>query len=195
MTKTQSRTTTALLLLIPLMILTGCRNEVDDRVLDFAQSTVEQQSQQTQQLTEATQRLIEGDAKARAEVLALQQLLVEHDSDGRRELVALQASLDQQRAGLEQERRFLAAERVRAPLVAAALTDVALMLACALPLIVAICALRVASRESFDISSMNEFLVGELCEPSLGLLPAVGERPLLNQHSCSSTVSPPPSDF
>ncbi len=61
------------------------------------------------------------------------------------------------------------------------------MFACALPLIVAICALRVASREAFDVASMNELLVGEIVQPRIRLLPAASQTPALPRSTTSET--------
>jgi hypothetical protein len=163
------------------MSLAGCRDSIDEQMLDFTQNAMDQQSQQARQLAGATEKLIEADAVAREEIIDLQRTLVERDETGRQQIVELQASLDQQRAALEEERRRLANERVRTPIVAMAVANAALMFACVLPLIVAIYALRIASRESFDVTAVNEVLIGEIVQPRIGLQSRSEQRPLLER--------------
>lgn len=79
--------------------------------------------------------------------------IVQRDADGRRELDELHRQahasiaarsqvIDRQRDELEHERRQIAAERVRAPVIAEAVKFVGGLMVCVLPLIVVIYLLR-----------------------------------------------------
>jgi hypothetical protein len=77
--------------------------------------------------------------------------------------------LDQQRTVLEDERRAIAAERVRDPIIANALTGAVILAACALPLVLAFFVLRGAHKSEPDEAALSELLVHEL----------VADKPLL----------------
>ena len=114
--------TTAILTLTMLVTLSGCQNEsqAHRQLAEFARQTVRQQSQltraitdQSAELTRASRELVEADAQARQHMVAAQgelQLQIEQE----------RRSLDAMRAEVVQEQRTLAVQRIRAPLIAAA---------------------------------------------------------------------------
>ena len=111
------------------MIL-GCDEKPDERInqanRELAARQAEQQKQFVQmqkELTEGSRKLVESDAKARAELVAVQQGL---RSD--------QAELGRQRDALEIERKEIARTRYLDPIIAAAIEHVGIILACLLPL-------------------------------------------------------------
>lgn len=152
---------------ILLLMLTGCGSSTDDRLVKMAQEQVARQAEQSRQAAELHKQLVEGsrqlvqaEAKAREELTTLQ-----HD------LRADQAEVGRQRDQLETERRQIADQRHRDPIIAAAIMDLGLVLACLLPLGVAVYVLWVVghSRQSGD--AVTELLVEELVADQPRLLP------------------------
>lgn len=168
------------MLIIPLLMLTGCANSTDDRLVKMAQEHEARQAEQNRQAAEMHKQLVEGsrqlvqaEAKAREELTALQ-----HD------LRADQAAIGQQRDQLEAERRQIADQRHRDPLIAAAIMDTGLVLACLLPLGLAVYVLWVVTHSRQSDEVMTDFLVEELVtdQPKLrplvtSPLPALGCEP------------------
>lgn len=116
--------------------------------------------------------LVQADAKARGELIQIQQDLVERDAEGRKELstlqketqTALQAErdrLDQQRENLEEERRKNAKRRHRDPIIAAALTQIGLVLGCLAPLTLCAYLLYVLRHSATDDAAVTELLIDE----------------------------------
>ena len=79
-------------------------------------------------------------------------------------------SLDQQRAALEAERRQIAQQRHRDPLIAAGITQAALLIVASLPILLLILLLRAAASEPED-AALSELLVQELASDAPQLLP------------------------
>lgn len=107
-------------ILLLLIAIAGCDGDQQE-IARLARQQLEQQAaqndavlRQSQQLTQAAQDLVEADAQARREVIHLQEQL---QSDSARE----RQSLDRQRDELEAERRQLARDRHREPILAAAI--------------------------------------------------------------------------
>jgi hypothetical protein len=107
-----------------LLAAAGC--DEDDRVAKTATEAAERQAEQNRQMAqlqgqvaEGSKRLVEADAKARAELTALQHDLQESQADPGR-----------QRDQLEAERRGLAEQRGRDPIIAVAITTLGMVLAC-----------------------------------------------------------------
>ena len=158
------------LLIVMILLLVGCKNN-DERLAQFAKDSCERQAQQNgtiaeqnkqvtslsndflqgdtrarQDMIELQKEFAEGDAAAREKLLAVQQDLLQRDAQSREQLNTMQKEaqsaahterqqLDQQRQGVEKERQELAKERQSAPVVAAAVMQVGLILACLLPLL------------------------------------------------------------
>jgi hypothetical protein len=156
-----------LLVILLILLIPGCKSN-DDRLVDLAREHAARQAETQRQMTDlqkqvaaASRQLVESDAKAREEVTALQ-----HD------LRADQAAIGRERDQMEAERREIAAQRHRDPIVAAVILDIGIILACALPLALGVYVLRSACRAGESDSAVAELLVQELVasEPRL-LLP------------------------
>ena len=150
------------LLLAPMTI--GCDQNENNRLAEMAERCAERQAEQTRQMTELQHELLEGSRN-----------LVDADAQSRQEMVDLvhdvqdeRAKVDQQRDRLEGERRDLATQRQRAPIIAAAITNAALILACVLPLVVC-WHLLARPIDPTDDQLVAEFLLEDL----------VADRPLL----------------
>ncbi len=124
------------LLVIPItamLMLTviGCDHDENRRLAEMAERHLDRQSEQNRRMAElqravaeGSRRLVEADAKAREEMVALQ-----------RDVQAERSEFGRQRDALEDERRGLAAKRRSDPIIAAAITNIGLLAACLLPLI------------------------------------------------------------
>ena len=142
----------------------GCDEEENKRLAEMAERHLERQAEQNRQVTElqrevaeGSRRLVEADAQARQEMVALQ-----------REVQAERSEVGRQRDLLEGERRDLAAKRRLDPIVAAAITNIGLLLACLLPLV--LCWYLLTRRvEPADDQAVAEVLLEDL----------VADRPLL----------------
>ena len=167
---------------------------------------------QSQQVTETTHQFIKSSGDARKDMIELQRELVEAEANARNELVRVQQdlvdrdvqcrqdlnklqrksqsalqverhSIDRQREGLEAERRQIAEERQRAPIIAAAIAQVGLVLACLLPLVLCGYLLYVLRHSGDDDAAVTELLIGEIVADRPRFLPSPGltvaeERPL-----------------
>jgi predicted PurR-regulated permease PerM len=136
-------------LLIPLAValVAGCDN--DDRFAQLASQTAE-----------TAKRLVEADAKSRQELTALQ-----------RDLQAEQTNIGRQRDQLESERRTIAGQRHRDPIIAAVLTDLGLVLACLVPLVVCLYLLRTDHCQPTANAELAELLTQEIVSETPVLLP------------------------
>jgi hypothetical protein len=152
------------LMLLLSLLLSGCgsRSPPDRQISEMSREFVREQSKQNQQVAQqsqdvavAAQRLVEADAKAR-------QGLVEAHAVMQKELQAERVGIDRQHQELEQERRELAAQRGRDPIIAGAITGLGTVVACLLPLFLAGYIIYVAMRNSSDAEAMSEYLVEEL---------------------------------
>jgi len=156
----------------------------DQRLADFARQSTEQQARQNEALARQSQSVVEESAK----LAQAAQQLVESDAKSRAELIAAQerltGQLDQQRAAvdtgrdqLEAERKQLAAQRHRDPLIAASIQTVGLILAALLPLIICVYVIRMMSRTEPDDAAVASLLVTELTADRPMLLPGPVLRP------------------
>jgi len=177
--------------LLILLTVTGCSRDMrDQRLADFAERSMQEQSRQnehiarqsqavvdeSQKLAEAAQQLVESDADARAEMIAAQERLTGHLDQQR---AAVNAAYDE----LEQERKQIAERRHRDPILAAAIQNTALIVACLLPLIVCIFVIRQMTRIEPDDGAVAELLVSELTADQPTLLPGPALRPALENHA------------
>lgn len=152
-----------------LMSVVGCKPS-DERLIELSQQSLARQAEQNDALArqselvaEASKELVQADAQARKEIIAAQSQL----QSG---LQAERSSLDRQHEALEGERKSLAAQRQRDPIVAAAILQVGILLACLLPLAVCIYLLR-ATKDSQPVGELCELLVDELTASEPMLLP------------------------
>ena len=115
-----------------IIIAIGCQTD-SDRVAELASRHATEQSELSRQTVELQTELVEGTRQ-----------LVEADSQSRRDFLELEGKLDEQRAEighrhdeLESERRLIAKQRYRDPIIANAVTAIGALLACLLPLLLA----------------------------------------------------------
>ena len=176
MTRPQQLILLLLMLVLPIL-LPGCGSDGgDDRYADLARESLKQQSRQneamarqSQEVAEATRQLIEADAKARRELGAMHEQL-------QKGLQSERLGIDQQRKEMEQERRDIAQQRHRDPLVAAAITQVALLLVAVVPLVFGIYLLRAVKNEDPD-AVLGELLIGEFAAEEPLLIDTAWTRP------------------
>jgi hypothetical protein len=166
------RILTCLIPIILLLTMIGCQSSTDDRLVELAREHAERQAESQRQMTDlqkqvaaGSRQLVEADAKARGELTSLQ-----HD------LRSDQADIGHERDKMEAERREIAANRYRDPIVAAFIMDIGIVLACLLPLIVAVYVLWSARRAGESDSAVAELLVQEL----------IASEPMLLFHDRSS---------
>lgn len=147
-------------------------------------------AQARQDVIELQRELADSEAVARAELFRIQQDLVERDAQGRQELTELQReahaavakerqSIDRQREGLESERKKIAEDRQRAPVIAAAIAQFGLILACLAPLLLAAYLLHVLRHSSDDDAAVTELLVEEIVAARPRFLPRPDSPPAL----------------
>ena len=163
--------------LIPATIA-GCSQAPDERLAKFAQQTMTEQVRQNQRMADQSEAIVEEShqlAEAAKE-------LVEHDAEARRELIAAQQKLtsqinEQQSAIykghelLEQNRRELAEQRHRDPIIAAVIQNIGLVIACLLPLLVAVQVIWQMQSQEPDHAAVAELLTLELTSEEPLLLP------------------------
>ena len=154
-----------------LLMVTGCADSRDERYSQLAQQALREQAaqnerlaDQSQQIAEASQRLVAGDAEARKDLLAAQKQFTS-------ELHSERASIDRQREEMEQERRNIAAQRHRDPIIAKTIGGVGLTLACLLPLLLAGYVIYSLNRSSDDSDALSELLIVEMTAEQPLLLP------------------------
>ena len=154
----------------------GCGSSPDERLADFAERTMSEQIKQNDRMADQSQAVVE-ESHQLAETA---KELVEHDAEARRELIAAQQELTSQLNGqqstvdagrdqLEQDRREIAEQRHRDPIVAAVIQDFGLAIACLLPLLVAVFVIRQMHSQEPDHAAIVELLTLELTseEPRL----------------------------
>jgi hypothetical protein len=172
------------------LLLAGCKSSPDERLVEMAKEHEKSQSEQSQQMArmqhevaEGSRRLVEADSKARAELTAIQH-----------ELRSDQADIGRQRDQLESERREIANQRQRDPIVAAAITNVGTVLACLLPLLVCVYVLWSIGRSRDSDAGVTDLLVQELVSERPMLLPSP-EKPALTHaaREASAGLLPPSS--
>lgn len=163
---------------ILLVAIAGCSRSPDERLADFAQQTMAEQSRQnhrmadqseaiveeSHQIAEAAKELVEHDAEARRELIAAQQELTSQLSDQ-------QATIDAGRDRLEQDRREIAEQRHRDPIIAAVIQNIGLVIACLLPLLVAVMVIWQMQSQEPDHAAVAELLTMELTSEEPLLLP------------------------
>jgi hypothetical protein len=165
------------MLTLIVLIAIGC-NSGDDRLVELSRQSADRQADQNRlvetnnrQVLEATNRLIEADAKSRTEHIELH-----------RQIETERYGVNQQRDALEQERRQIAAERIRDPVIAESIRAVAGLIAAILPLLVCLFLLRGLFHKS-DQEALAEVLIEDLVsrqpllsEPAAASLPGTGRE-------------------
>lgn len=151
-----------------LLLATACGcDERDQRLAEMAREAANRQAEQNRQMAdlqkqvaEGSKRLVEADAQARGEMNALQ-----------RDLQQSQSEVGRQRDLLENDRREIASQRHLDPIIASAIMDTGMVLACLLPLLLAGYALRCVFAPGQTDSVVAEVLVREITTDEPLLLP------------------------
>ena len=147
----------------------GCGSSPDERLADFAQQTMSEQIKQNDRMADQSQAVV-AESHQLAETA---KALVERDAEARRELIAAQqemtSQLNEQQSAihtghqkLEQDRREIAEQRHRDPIIAAVIQDFGLAIACLLPLLVAVLVIRQMHSQEPDHAAIVELLTLEL---------------------------------
>jgi hypothetical protein len=141
---------------IPFLILVGCSSD-DQRLIDLSRQSVDRQAEQNrlvannnQQVIDATKRLVEADAQSRREHIQLHQ-----------DLQAERTGINQQRDALEQERREIAGQRNRDPIVAESIKTAAGLIVAAFPLVICLFLVRGLFHKSDD-EAVADVIIEEL---------------------------------
>ncbi len=188
MSKIRSRV--AIPLILPLILIPGC-SDPDARLSRLAEQSLENQAKQNDQMakhsqavSEASRELVAADAKARQEMITAQGNL-------QQELQSERSGLDRQHEDLEHERQQIAATRNRDPILAGAIVSAAVLLACALPILLCLFVVRALAQQNPD-DAVGDLLVQELVADESLLLP----RPMLPaiEHHSSDVVNSPAVD-
>ena len=187
--------------LLMLLATVGCSKPDmrDQRLAEFAKQSMEQQAKQNDRIAEQSKAVVE-ESRRLAEAT---KELVAHDAQARQELIAAQekltTQLNQQRANidagrdqLEQDRREIAEQRFRDPILAAAVQNVGLIIACSLPLIVCVFVIRQMRSGEPDDAAVAQLLIHELTSDEPRLLPGPALRPAVLEHHgvCDSGEGP-----
>jgi hypothetical protein len=109
--------------------------------------------------------LVQRDAESRKELLATHQQLSS-------QLNQQQAVIDAGRDRLEQDRRDIAQQRHRDPIIAAVLQSTGMLLVCLVPLLLAAYALKQMRQEETDHAAIAELLVCEITSDKPLFLPS-----------------------
>jgi hypothetical protein len=170
-----------------LLASAGCSSS-DERLAEFAERASERQAEQNrrmadlqQEVAQGSRQLVEADAKARTEFTSLH-----------KDLQAERSEVGRQRDSLEEERREIAAQRVTDPLVAAALMNAGLLLACVLPLVVCWQLLRRGDMEPAD-ALVAEVLLTDLVAGQPLLLAPPSQRLLTSEAPAADHDGEPPA--
>ncbi len=159
---------------LTLILLTGasCSSDENSRVAELATQQLERQSDQNRRMAELQQEvasgsreLVEADARSRQEMVTLQ-----------REIQAEQNEIGHQRDQLEAERREIADRRNRDPIIAAAITRVAMVVVSLLPLLICWLLLR-QKIEPADENQITELLLEDLVSAEPLLVHPVSQKP------------------
>lgn len=153
----KSMTVTAIAMLI--LANAGC--DENKRLAEQAERHAARQAEQNvrvaemqRSVAEGAKQLVEADAKARAEIVKLQ-----------KGVQAERAEIGRQRDLLEVERREIATDRYLEPLIAAAITQIGLLVACLLPLVICWHLLR-RPIEPADDGAVAELLLQDMFSES-----------------------------
>lgn len=149
------------LVLIAFLIIAGCSSD-NDRLADLSRQSLDRQAEQNRlveannrQVIDASQKLVEAEAQARRDNSQLQQ-----------QIQSERSRISEQRDALEQERREIANQRNRDPIIAESIQAAVGVLVAVLPLAVAVYLLRGLFHRS-DEESMADVLVEELLNHDL----------------------------
>ena len=175
-----------------LVITAGCGDAPDfrdQRLAEFAQQTMIEQRKQNERIADQSEAVVQESSQ----LAETAKKLVEHDAQTRRELIAAQTELTSQlnqqqsvvyagRDQLERERQQIAEKRHRDPVIAAAIENAGLAMACLLPLIVCLYVIRQMHTQEPDHAAVAELLIQEFSGDQPRLFSGPLWRPLALEH-------------
>ena len=135
----------------------GCESD-SERVARLSQEAAARQAEQNREIA----RLVESQQSLQ------QQIETQHQQ------------LDEQRTALETERREIANQRFRDPIIANALSTAAILAGCMLPILLCYFVLRTVHQPAAD-AALNELLIHELASDDSVLLPKPNVPPIEQQ--------------
>lgn len=153
----------------------------NEQTAELSKDFLKSENEARRELIAAQEQLAQADAASREKLATVQKELIERDAQGREQLNALQQdvqaaarderqAIGRQRDGLEAERQKLAEERKTAPVVAAAVTQLGLIFACLLPLLLCGYLIYVSRQPDDADAAVAELLVGDLIDRQSSLL-------------------------
>ncbi|REJ92498.1 MAG: hypothetical protein DWQ35_12095 [Planctomycetota bacterium] len=156
----------------------GCEEDQNKRLVEMAERHLKNQAEQSRRMADLQKEVAEGTRR-----------LVEADAQSRKEMVALQREVGQQRDALEEKRRETAAKRRMDPIIATAITQFGLLLACLLPLALCWHLLR-RPVEPADDTAVAELLLEDLVTDRPLLLPAARHHRTLGHQAAVGKRNP-----
>ncbi len=192
-------------LTLALLVMTaGCGDSPDyrdQRLAEFAQQTMTEQRKQNDRIADQSEAVV----KESSQLAETAKKLVEHDAQTRREMIAAQSELTSQlnqqqsvvdagRDQLELERQQIAEKRQRDPVIAAAIENTGLAIACLLPLVICFFVIRQMQTQEPDHAAVAELLIQEFSGDQPRLLPGPSWRPLALEHHEDRRLSDTSSD-
>ena len=164
-----------LILVGPLMLMTGCQEHSDQRLTQMALQQTKIQAEQSRQMLELQQEVATGARQ-----------LVSADAQSRQEIVAMQHDLQIERANmaqrwdqLEQERKSLASQRYFDSVIAEVISNLGIILICLLPLVVCWQLLRQTIEPAME-NEVAELLLEDLVSSKPLLFP---QKPFMPENS------------
>ncbi len=171
--------------ILTILAIAGCNgsNSSDQRLEEFAQSSMAQQSRQNEaiakqatsvvqashELANTANHLVEQDARARHDMLLAYRDL---SSDLNHQKLAM----DMTRQDIEKERRELARLRIRDPILAAAIQSFGLVLASLLPLGMAAFVIYQMNQQQPEHAAVAELLILDLGSDKPSIWPCVQQQ-------------------
>jgi len=190
---------------LALLVMTaGCSDAPDYRDLrlaEFAQQTMMEQRIQNERMADQSEAVIQESSQ----LAETAKKLVEYDAQTRREMIAAQTELTSQlnqqqsvvyagRDQLERERQQIAEKRHRDPVIAAAIENAGLAIACLLPLIVCLYVIKQMQTQEPDHAAVAELLIQEFSGDQPRLLQGPLWRPLALEHHKDGCLSDTPPE-
>jgi TolA-binding protein len=170
-----------------IVLIAGCSS--DAKVARIAEKAADRQAEQNKEMVRlqhevaaASKDLVAADAQARKEMAEVHHNLTEQ-----------QHNIHQQHNQLEHERQDIARQRQRDPIIAAAIQDGGLIIACLLPLLLAALVIWRLRDSGEELQTLNQVLIQELVaeEPRLLPRPESSERRRRLAGSRAASEDPP----
>ena len=179
------------LLVMPLLLLVmtaGCGDSPDfrdQRLAEFARESMIEQRIQNERMADQSEAVV----RESNQLAETAKQLVEHDAQTRREMMAAQSELTSQlnqqqavvdagRDQLELERQQIAEKRHRDPIIAIAIENAGLAIACLLPLVICFFVIKQMQTQEPDHAAVAELLIQEFSSDQPRLLPGPLWRPI-----------------